>query len=264
MNKTDSDTMNVCLLASGSKGNATYISNSHTSILIDAGLSGRQIEKRMRAKGLDPTSVQAILVSHEHRDHIQGVGILARRYGITVYINRETWQTARGQIGKIKEHHFFTCGQPFGIDNLTIHPFGISHDAVDPTGFTISSGRLKVGIATDLGKVTTLVKERLQGAQLLVIEANHDADMLLNGPYPWSLKQRVRSRTGHLSNTDAQKLVRELKGDQLKYVILAHLSETNNTPEKAYNEVCVALEKTNTALTVATQEAGAPLIQIEY
>jgi phosphoribosyl 1,2-cyclic phosphodiesterase len=264
MNTPSSSHLNVCLIASGSKGNAIYISNGQTSILIDVGLSGKQIEKRMQERGLNPEAVQAILVSHEHRDHIHGVGILSRRYAIPVYINRETWRTAREHIGQVKKHHFFTCGQSFTIDGFTIHPFGLSHDAVDPTGFTISSSGLKVGIATDLGLATTLVKEHLRDAHLLVLEANHDTDMLLNGPYPWSLKQRIKSRTGHLSNTDARELIMELKNNRLKHVILAHLSDTNNTAEKAYNEVCVALEKTSTELKVVTQDACGPLIRLKH
>jgi phosphoribosyl 1,2-cyclic phosphodiesterase len=256
--------MNICLLASGSKGNAIYISNGPTSILIDAGLSGKQIEERMQQRGISPETIQAILVSHEHRDHIHGVGVLSRRYAIPVYMNRNTWHAARGLIGQVKHHHFFACGQSFTIDGFTIHPFGISHDAADPAGFTISENGLKVGIATDLGMVTTLVKEHLRGAQLLVLEANHDTDMLLNGPYPWPLKQRIKGRTGHLSNTDARDLVMDLKSSQLKYVILAHLSETNNTAEKAFNEVCVALEKSATHLKVVTQEACGPVIHLTH
>ena len=254
--------MHICLLASGSKGNATYIANRRTSILIDAGLSGKQIEKRMARRALDPKSLDAILVTHEHNDHIRGVGVLARRYDLPVFITRETWQSACRQIGKINKQHFITCGQPFNIDGLAIHPFALSHDAADPTGFTITCGQCKIGMATDLGVVTNLVREHLREAHLLVIEANHDPEMLLHGPYPWALKQRISSRMGHLSNSDAQKLITELKGDHLKYVILAHLSETNNTPEKAYKEVCIALEKTMTELRVTTQEACGPLIHL--
>jgi phosphoribosyl 1,2-cyclic phosphodiesterase len=245
--------LRVCLLASGSKGNAIFLSDGHTSVLFDAGLSGVEIQRRFAASGFDPQSLNAIVVSHEHADHVQGVGVLARRFNLPVYFTRKTETCARSIVGTIKNIQYFETGKAFSINTLTIHPFSISHDAKDPAGFTIANNGLKIGIATDLGIATAMVKEHLKQCQLLILEANHDPDMLINGPYPWPLKQRIQSRVGHLSNCDSKELLHVLKHDKLQHVILAHLSETNNTPEKAMHEVGSALNDSQTQIHVAMQ-----------
>jgi phosphoribosyl 1,2-cyclic phosphodiesterase len=225
--------LSVCVLASGSKGNAIYVSDGQTAILVDAGLSGKEIAKRMHAAGLQLESLKAILVSHEHSDHVRGVGVLARRHGLPVYITPDTAAAATPQLGRIDDLRYFEIGRDFNIDGLAIHPFATSHDAHDPSGFTIAQNGRKIGIATDLGIATGMVKEHLKACSLLVLEANHDPTMLIEGPYPWPLKQRIKSRNGHLSNQDSRDLLAEIKHDGLCHVILAHLSETNNTPDKA-------------------------------
>ena len=251
----------VCILASGSKGNAIFISSGDTSLLIDAGLSGIEIERRLTSRGLDPKSLDAILVSHEHSDHIQGVGVLSRRYKLPVYINSKTQKAAVSQLGKLYDFKRFECGSMFTINDLSIHPFSISHDAKDPCGFTVNQNGTKIGIATDLGIATAMVKAHLKGCTLLILEANHDEKMLLNGPYPWPVKQRIKSRIGHLSNEASKTLLNELQHDGLKHVMLAHLSETNNTPQKAFNDVGRALTRCEPHLYVATQdECGAILL----
>ena len=250
--------VSVCVLASGSKGNSIYISDGQTSILVDAGLSGIEIERRMKSRGLDPESLKAIVVSHEHDDHIRGVGILSRRFALPVYINSKTLQAAASQLRKVSEQ-FFRCGVDFEIDTLKIHPFSISHDATDPAGFTIDLHHKKIGIATDLGIATAVVKDRLKTCNLLILEANHDPDMLMNGPYPWHLKQRVKGRTGHLSNQDSRCLLQEIHHSQLQHVILAHLSEINNTPQKAREEICQAIDSHQTQLTISTQDSSSPV-----
>ncbi|RZB30458.1 MAG: hypothetical protein SRB1_02738 [Desulfobacteraceae bacterium Eth-SRB1] len=255
--------LSVCVLASGSKGNAIYISDGLTSILVDAGLSGIEIERRLKSKGLCPEDLDAILVSHEHNDHIQGVGILSRRFGLPVYINRKTIEASSSYIGNIQNIVNFDTGSPFAINNLKIHPFSISHDAEDPAGFTICLNNTKIGIATDLGIATAMVKEHLKDCTLLILEANHDPDMLQNGPYPWPLKQRIRDRTGHLSNEDSKNLLHEVQHDRLKHVILAHMSETNNTPEKALNVVGRAITHSRTRITVASQDVSGELIRVK-
>ena len=222
----------VCTLASGSKGNATYISDGNTSILVDAGLSGIEIKRRLASQNLAPNDLDAIIVSHEHTDHVRGVGILSRRYKLPVYINHQT-QKAALQLGSLHEVIPFECGTTFNIRNLTIHPFSISHDAQDPAGFTIGQNGTTIGIATDLGIATAMVKEHLKHCELLILEANHDPTMLETGPYPWPLKQRIKSRTGHLSNPASKNLLAELQHENLQHIILAHLSEINNTPQKA-------------------------------
>jgi phosphoribosyl 1,2-cyclic phosphodiesterase len=251
----------ICMLASGSKGNAVFISDGETSILVDAGLSGKEIERRMRSRDLFPDLLDAILVSHEHSDHTRGVGVMSRRYKLPVYISRET-EKAVPQIGNLHESRNFECGSTFMINNLQVHPFSISHDAEEPAGFTIGQNGTSIGIATDLGVATAMVKEHLKPCSILVLEANHDPVMLVEGPYPWPLKQRIQGRTGHLSNSDTGTLLKELQHDRLQHVILAHLSETNNTPEKAFEEVSKALTHCRARLTVADQHECGPLLYL--
>lgn len=252
----------ICMLASGSKGNATYISDGDTSILIDAGLSGVELQRRLIYRDLVPEQLDAIIVTHEHSDHTQGVGVLSRRYKLPVYINQKTHQ-ASPRLGSLHETKSFECGKTFHISNLSIHPFSISHDAEDPVGFTIGRNGTTIAIATDLGIATSLVKEHLKHCALLILEANHDPQMLETGPYPWPLKQRIKSRTGHLSNTSSKILLEELQHENLQHVILAHLSETNNTPRIAFDEVAKALTRCNARLYVANQETSSPVIYLK-
>ena len=254
----------VCVLASGSKGNAIYVSDGDTSLLVDAGLSGVEIERRMGLADLRPDTLSAIVVSHEHSDHIRGVGVLSRRYGLPVYISPHTQRAAGTQLGRLDQVHPFDIGQSFAINGLTIHPFATSHDAEDPAGFTIARNGQKVGIATDLGVATGMVKQHLKNCNLLILEANHDPAMLINGPYPWPLKQRIKSRSGHLSNEDSGDLLSDIKHEGLCHVILAHLSETNNTPEKALNAVEQALGSSNRSfqIHVACQDRCSSLLML--
>jgi len=254
--------MQICMLASGSRGNSIYISNGETAVLIDAGLSGIEIERRMKSQHISISSINAIIVSHEHSDHIQGVGVLARRYDLPVYISSETIKTAAPQLGTIKTIINFSCGAAFTINNLTVRPFSISHDACDPAGFTIGCNGKKIGIATDVGVATAMVREHLKGCCCLVLEANHDVRMLEEGPYPWPVKQRIKSRTGHLSNESTRELLMDVMHDRLSHVILAHLSETNNTPEKALRVITEQLNQRQIELTVATQNAAGPVISL--
>ena len=249
------------MLASGSNGNAIFVSDGATSVLIDAGLSGREIERRLALRGIKAQSLDAIMVSHEHTDHIQGVGVLARRHKLPVYISHPTMQAASARIKTLPTSVCFECGVAFQLNTLLIHPFAVSHDVCDPAGFTISSNGSKIGIATDLGIATALVKEHLKGCVMLVLEANHDPTMLMQGPYPWPLKQRVSSRVGHLSNEATRDLLGEIQSDRLEHVILAHLSETNNTPEKALDVVSRATAGTKIKLSVASQDECGDLIQ---
>ena len=251
----------VCVLASGSKGNAIYISNQSTSILIDAGLSGTQIVQRLQSRNIHPETLSGIVVTHEHSDHIQGVGVLSRRFGLPVYITRETHH-ACPRLGRLSASQYFRSGSEFHIEHLTIHPFSISHDASDPVGFIVSTNGIRIGVATDLGMVTGLVKTRLRNCDALVLEANHDPEMLINGPYPWPLKQRIQSRNGHLSNQDTRMLLSDLKNDRLKHVVLAHLSETNNSPQKVLNSVTAALNGCDVQIEVARQDRCSKLIRL--
>ncbi len=252
----------VCVLASGSKGNAIYLSDNSTSILVDAGLSGIEIQRRMESVHLDPNDLSAVVVSHEHSDHIKGVGIMARRFNLPIYISEKTRSAAVSRLGKIADLHSFECGTTFQINGFAIHPFSISHDAADPAGFTLNTSHCKIGIATDLGIATELVKKHLRGSRLLVLEANHDPEMLQTGPYPWPLKQRIKGRSGHLSNYDSGNLLKEVLHDDLRHVILAHLSQENNSPEKAAGVIGPILAKSNTKLEIARQDQPSKLIKI--
>ena len=252
----------VCVLASGSKGNAIYISDGFTAILVDAGLSGIEIKRRLKPRGLNPKDIDAILVTHEHSDHIHAVGVLSRQLKLPIYLNRKIEKKA--SIGNsVHEIRTFQCGSTFQISNLVVHPFAVSHDAADPVGFTIGQNGRRIGLATDLGTVTPLVKENLKDCHLLIIEANHDPDMLLNGPYPWPLKQRIQSRMGHLSNLQSQNLLMALQHSRLEHVILAHLSETNNAPQKVLDEVSKALTRCKPRLTIASQHRCGEVIYLK-
>lgn len=251
----------LCPLASGSKGNSLFVSCRNSSILIDAGLSGIEIERRLNAVNISPESLSAIIITHEHSDHVKGAGILSRRFNLPVYITKKTYEACRG-LGKIEALCLFECGKPFQIGKILVSPFSISHDATDPSGLTMEYNGEKIGIATDLGIVTSLVKEHLKNSNILYLESNHDPDMLINGSYPWHLKQRIKGRTGHLSNLDAAGLLSELETDALKHVILAHLSEENNCPEKAVQEISKTLNGSNIALHVAGPDKVGAIIKL--
>ncbi|SHI85166.1 Phosphoribosyl 1,2-cyclic phosphodiesterase [Desulfatibacillum alkenivorans DSM 16219] len=262
---TNSPTENpfkICVLASGSKGNSIYVTDGTTSILVDAGLSGVQLERRMAERDIDPRSISAVLVSHEHTDHVSGVGVLCRRYGYTAYFTRETYRASIKGLGKMEKCKGFAPGQEFTIGGMTIHPFSTSHDAVNPAGFTIQAHGAKAGIATDLGIATAMVKNHLQDCNVLLMEANHDVQMLLDGPYPWHLKQRIKGRSGHLSNDASRELLEEILHEGLSHVILGHLSETNNLPEIALDTVAPVLDGHKAKLCAAHQSVCGDLIDI--
>jgi phosphoribosyl 1,2-cyclic phosphodiesterase len=256
--------LSVCVLASGSKGNSIYIGSENSAILVDAGLSGKEIERRLKAAHLSPHQISALIVSHEHSDHIRGIGIMARRYNLPVYISSATARAAASQMGRVDDLRNFVIGTSFVIDDMTIHPFATCHDAEESAGFTIEYAGHKMGLATDLGVATGMVKHHLKDCTLVVIEANHDPTMLTNGPYPWPLKQRIKSRDGHLSNEASRDLLAEIRHRDLRHVILAHLSEINNTPEKAIRAVQPVLENgfRKTTLHVACQDKCTGILKL--
>ena len=287
------------VLASGSKGNSTIVSGGHTRILVDAGLSCRELCRRMKLAGEDPATLDAIIVTHEHQDHVNGLAVTARKLGIPVYFTEGThrawvrWLTPRRQMtysqwleqcrlqaaarqaeadaneGDPDESdiateaepvaataeaadlpdgqtaapekdptwlpsvQYFQAGQPFHIGDIAVSPFTIPHDAIDPVGFVFETEGVRLGIATDLGYMPPNVKAQLKRLDLLLLESNHDLEMLRDGPYPWSVKQRVLSRVGHLSNEAASQFLETEYDGQATYVILGHLSESNNLPDLA-------------------------------
>jgi phosphoribosyl 1,2-cyclic phosphodiesterase len=230
--------LKVCVLGSGSKGNAIYIASENIRILIDAGLSARQIALRLDQLGVVPESINGICISHEHSDHVSGLRVLQKRHGIPAYANAGTLNGIMRQA-KADEvsAKVFETGSRFEIGDVTIEPFSVPHDAYEPVGFRIESRSGCVGVVTDLGMSTSLVREKLKGCQAIVIESNHDDDLLREAPRPWQLKQRIRSRQGHLSNIDAARLIIDCATDALEHVFLAHLSSDCNTPEIALSTV---------------------------
>jgi phosphoribosyl 1,2-cyclic phosphodiesterase len=225
--------MKLIPLASGSSGNSYFVQANGTSILVDAGLSAKQLIERMEKSGSDPHELKGILVSHGHSDHVKGAGVLSRKLRIPILINRATWKVIENSAGKVHDLIFFKTGQVFEFGGLKIRPFSVPHDCADPVAFKIMYGTEKVGIVTDLGMVTNLTINLLTDLQVIVLESNHDPKMLMAGPYPWELKQRVKSRFGHLSNDDSASLLRRVVTDELQAVILAHMSKTNNTSDLA-------------------------------
>jgi phosphoribosyl 1,2-cyclic phosphodiesterase len=249
------DTLRVCVLGSGSKGNCTYLESPEARILVDAGLSARQIEQRLRQIGRSPAALDGVLISHEHSDHIQGVGALARRYKLPIYTNSATWRRGRHVMGVVDELREFWTGAPFALKDLVVDPFSLPHDADDPVAFRISWRRRTMAVVTDLGYASQLVRERIRGCHLLVLEANHDDAMLKAGPYPWPLKQRIGGKSGHLSNLQSGELLRDVVHDELEHVVLAHLSEINNRPDLARLTAQEILGSRGTQLCVASQHA---------
>ncbi|MFP4032944.1 MAG: MBL fold metallo-hydrolase [Desulfococcaceae bacterium] len=256
--------LEFCVLASGSRGNATYVSDGRTAVLVDAGLSGAEIQRRMARRGLSPENLDAVLVTHEHGDHVRGVGVLARRFGLPVYLSPGAARALDGRLGTIADLRHFRAGEAFPLGSLTVHPFATSHDAADPVGFTLAGGNRRLGIATDLGMATQLVRHHLRGCSAVILETNHDPDLLMNGPYPWRLKQRVRGRSGHLSNGDARDLLLDILHARLSHVVLGHLSEENNRPELALALIREALDGRCPAATVrvAGQNDGSERLRL--
>lgn len=227
--------MKLCVLASGSSGNCTFVSAGATRILIDAGLSGRETERRLTEIGEDPADISAICLTHEHGDHIAGLGVLHARFGMKVYANGGTIEALDDRQPKLGslEWMVFSTGAAFKIGGLTMEPFSVSHDAYEPVGFIVSAGGVRAGIATDIGVGTHLVRERLRGCNALVIESNHDENLLAGAMRPWYLKQRIAGRQGHMSNQGAAKILADVAGPDLFRVFLAHLSNECNRPELA-------------------------------
>jgi len=236
--------MRLSLLASGSKGNSLFLETDSCRLLIDAGLSGRETIARLASIGVDAGTLDGILITHEHTDHVRGAGALARRLKLPVLGSSRTLQAASHVIGRA-EFIEFDAGSPFVFKGISIDPFPITHDACDPVGFRVEGEEGCIGFATDLGIATRLTQEKLRGCRALVLEFNHDEQMLQDGPYPWHLKQRIRSRHGHLSNTEGACLLEELLHPGLQGVFLSHLSEVNNDPVLAMASARTLLDGQN-------------------
>jgi phosphoribosyl 1,2-cyclic phosphodiesterase len=216
-----------CSLYSGSSGNSIYVGSKEANILIDAGLSGKKIVSSLGEIGISPQNINALLVTHEHIDHVRGVGVMSRMFNIPVFANNNTWEQMKPLIGNIKEENIRIIDgtKPFTIGDIEIKPYSIPHDAADPFGYCFYSHNRKISIATDIGHISDNVFENIKGSDLLLLESNHDVEMLKFGPYPYPLKRRILSDVGHLSNDDAGKSILRLIGDKFMTVILGHLRE---------------------------------------
>ena len=251
--------MRVSVLGSGSKGNAVLVEARGTRVLVDAGFSARDLERRLGLLGVSPTEVDALLVTHDHGDHTRGVGVFARRFGTPVYITDATRDRCRALFKGREELRPYRGGFPFSIGNILVEPFLTVHDAADPVAVALKDSEtgLKVGVATDLGRPTAQVRHALAESHLLILEANHDEALLHQGPYPWSVKSRIASSHGHLSNDAAANLAMELLHPRLAGIVLAHLSGECNRPELAEAVVGRALKTAGFRglLKVAGQDA---------
>ncbi|HZS09872.1 MAG TPA: MBL fold metallo-hydrolase [Blastocatellia bacterium] len=237
--------MRICILGSGSSGNATLIVAGETRVLVDCGLSRPELVRRLREVGEDPAAITAIVITHEHGDHARGMSIVSKTLGVPVYISSDALSACRlGEKEKfVRRGEAISSAQDFEIGELKFHPFTIPHDAADPFAFTVESRGVKVGMAVDLGYYNALAAERFRGADALILEANHEVDMLRACTfYPWSLKQRIMSRQGHVSNDETARFLREDFDGRAQHIVLAHLSQNSNHPELARLAAMQALE----------------------
>jgi phosphoribosyl 1,2-cyclic phosphodiesterase len=234
----------LTILGSGSGGNCSYVETAETRLLIDAGFSGRQVRQRMATIARSPDSIHGILITHEHSDHINALTGLAAKLQVPVYCNRLTREAIESQLGIKIDARIFVTGDSFAIGDIMIDTFSIPHDAYDPVGFMLRTSAGNIGFLTDLGHATKLVLERVRAANVLLLEANHDVKMLQDDPRrPWSLKQRILSRHGHLSNDAAADVVEQIMSDQLRQLYLGHLSGECNKPELAHRTVSARLDR---------------------
>jgi phosphoribosyl 1,2-cyclic phosphodiesterase len=265
--------VSVSVLASGSRGNSAIVESSQARILVDAGISCRETFKRLKSIGRHPREISAIVITHEHADHIYGLATLAKKLEVPVFMTGAThqaWARAlrdeNGEPPKIAKLELFSAGRPFQIADITVTPFTIPHDAADPVGFSFRAEGTKIGLATDLGYMPASVRDNLRGCDVLMIESNHDLEMLRVGPYPWSVKQRVMSRVGHLSNESLAQFFAQYYDGSASYIVLAHISEQNNHPEIALRVAESALGRQMTLIRnrvmLAAQDAPTETIRL--
>lgn len=233
-----------CPLASGSDGNSIYINYNETHILIDAGLSGKRIQEALSGLSVTGDMLNGIFVTHEHSDHIQGVGVLSRRFNLPVYATGRTWSSMDSLIGKIdgENKRVIDYNQTVSLNEISVRPFEIPHDASQPCGYNIFADNKKISVATDIGKVTDTIKDAFADSDILLVESNHDVDMLKNGSYPVMLKRRILSDYGHLSNVSCGAFISEVYSSRIKHVYIGHLSRENNRPVIAIETVKSILE----------------------
>lgn len=265
--------MRLCSIASGSSGNCVYVGSEATHLLVDVGISGKRIESGLQQLGLTGRDIDGILITHEHADHVSGLGVLARKYEIPIYATAGTISAiqAGGGTGPIDGELFREVQEDrkLIIKDLTVNPMHISHDAAQPVGYRISYGNRRVAVCTDLGIYNDYTVECLKGMDALLLEANHDVNMLQVGPYPYYLKQRILGERGHLSNENSGRLLCRILHDGLKTIFLGHLSKENNLPELAYESVRMEINMGDTPyragdfdIRVAKRSEVTPAVEI--
>ena len=257
-----------CSLYSGSSGNCSFLQTNTTKILIDVGESAKKIEEALKKINVEPSNIDGIFITHEHSDHVKGLGIFAKKFQIPVYANKETWNAMPKQKEKLEENmiHTFTFS-PFFIGDIKVEPFSIPHDAANPCGFNFYHEDKKMSIATDIGHISENVIKHLSNSSFLLLEANYEPEILKCSPYPYLLKQRIKGPNGHLSNTEAGQTISYLTDYGLKNVMLGHLSKENNFPELAYKTVVEELMEHNVSenlvhLSVASRYEISPMIDV--
>lgn len=261
--------LKFCSLYSGSSGNCLFVSSNNTKVLIDCGTSCKKICEGLASIDSSIEDIDAILVTHEHTDHVQSLGMVSKKFNIPVYANLETWNAMEKQKEKITSNNIkiFNNDEDFSLNDLTIHPFSTPHDAANPCGFNIHNGKKKLSIATDLGHMDNNIFSKLENSSFILLESNYEPEMLDASRYPYHLKQRIKSQYGHLSNETAGKTISALMKKDLKQVVLGHLSKENNLPELAYQTVAEDLMKNNTdintiRLSVASRNEPGKIINI--
>lgn len=261
--------LKFCSLYSGSSGNCLYVSSKNTKILVDCGTSCKKICEGLASINSSIEDIDAILVTHEHSDHVQGLGLVSKKFNIPVYANLETWNAMEKQKEKIDERNVnvFENDSDFSLNELTIHPFSTPHDAANPCGFNIHNGKRKLSIATDLGHMDNDIFKELIHSSFVLLESNYEPEMLNASRYPFHLKQRIKGPYGHLSNETAGKTIAALMKKDLKQVMLGHLSKENNVPELAYQTVVEQLMRNNSdintiSLSVANRNAPGKIIEV--
>ncbi len=232
--------MRFCALASGSSGNCIFVESKGTRILVDAGISAKKIDEALISIGVEPESIKAILITHDHTDHIQGAAVFSRKYDTDIYATEGTLKFICANCRAKPDNsrlHYVDKDVGFDIGDITVEPFAVMHDAIDPVGYTLYGDGRKIGIATDLGTYDERIVSHLNGAEILYVEANHDVNMLMLGSYPYKLKCRVNSEIGHLSNEMCASLIGDVRSEKMRSIVLAHISKENNFEELAFETV---------------------------
>ena len=251
--------LKMCSLYSGSSGNCIFVESGNTRLLVDCGVSGKKIEQALDSIGVDIKTINALLLTHEHSDHTCSVGIVHRKCGADIFANQETFDAASCSFGRLKEDCVKIFDGSFCVGDICVNPFPIPHDAANPVGYTFSDGVNKLSVATDIGHMTDDIMKCISGSRVVLLEANHDVNMLLSGPYPYDLKKRILSDTGHLSNENAGLTCAKLLECGCDNIILGHLSGQNNHPDLCYVTVRSVLEDSgykpcDYRMTVASRE----------